>query len=231
MARGKVQMSRIENPVHRQVTFCKRRNGLMKKARELSVRCSADVGIIIFSGQGKLYELATNGNMEGLIENYQNACREAGPNSGELNQPQESEAALMINKEINLVQKGLRFMYGDKASEHMTLDEMHVLERNLEVWMYKVRSAKMKMMLQEIESLKNKEGILKAANEILQEKIIEQNGLFDTAQFGAHQVGYFSEAPPADFTPDYTSYPLTLDDYYGNFISREGSQSQMGFSY
>ncbi|KAF3329371.1 MADS-box transcription factor [Carex littledalei] len=211
MARGKVQMSRIENPVHRQVTFCKRRNGLMKKARELSVRCSADVGIIIFSGQGKLYELATNGNMEGLIENYKNACGETGSNGGELNQPQESEEALMINKEINLMQKGLRFMYGDKASENMTLDEMHALERNLE----------MKMMLHEIESLKNKEGILKAANEILQEKI-EQNGLFDAAQFGAHQVGYFSEAPQAHFTPDYTSYPLTLDDYYGNSHHNNG---------
>lgn len=33
-------------------------------------------------------------------------------------------------------------MYGDRASENMTLDEMHSLERNLEVWMYKVRSVK-----------------------------------------------------------------------------------------
>lgn len=61
MARGKVQMRRIENPVQRQVTFCKRRSGLLKKARELSVLCSADIGIIIFSTHGKLYELATNG--------------------------------------------------------------------------------------------------------------------------------------------------------------------------
>lgn len=75
MARGKVQMRRIENPVHRQVTFCKRRAGLLKKARELSVLCGADVGIIIVSGQGKLYELATNGyvfelmNSKGEIQN------------------------------------------------------------------------------------------------------------------------------------------------------------------
>lgn len=61
MVRGKVQMRRIENPVHRQVTFCKRRGGLLKKARELSVLCDADVGVIIFSSQGKLHELATNG--------------------------------------------------------------------------------------------------------------------------------------------------------------------------
>ena len=54
-------MRRIENPVHRQVTFCKRRARLLKKARELSVLCDADIGIIIFSAHGKLYDLATTG--------------------------------------------------------------------------------------------------------------------------------------------------------------------------
>ncbi|PNT65317.1 hypothetical protein BRADI_4g40333v3, partial [Brachypodium distachyon] len=35
--------------------------GLLKKARELSVLCNAEVSVIIFSSQGKLHELATNG--------------------------------------------------------------------------------------------------------------------------------------------------------------------------
>lgn len=63
MARGKVQLKRIENPVHRQVTFCKRRAGLLKKAKELSVLCDAEIGVIIFSSHGKLYELATKGSV------------------------------------------------------------------------------------------------------------------------------------------------------------------------
>lgn len=61
MARGKIQLKRIENPVHRQVTFCKRRTGLLKKAKELSVLCDAEIGVVIFSPQGKLFELATKG--------------------------------------------------------------------------------------------------------------------------------------------------------------------------
>jgi hypothetical protein len=61
MARGKVQIRRIENPVHRQVTFCKRRMGLLKKAKELSVLCDADIGVIVVSSHGKIYDLATNG--------------------------------------------------------------------------------------------------------------------------------------------------------------------------
>ncbi|KAK8542460.1 hypothetical protein V6N12_015056 [Hibiscus sabdariffa] len=70
MGRGRVQMKRIENPVHRQVTFCKRRAGLLKKAKELSVLCDAEIGLVIFSAHGKLYELATKGTMQELIERY-----------------------------------------------------------------------------------------------------------------------------------------------------------------
>ncbi|MBA0699317.1 hypothetical protein Goari_000965 [Gossypium aridum] len=70
MGRGRVQMKRIENPVHRQVTFCKRRAGLLKKAKELSVLCDAEIGVVIFSAHGKLYELATKGTMQELIERY-----------------------------------------------------------------------------------------------------------------------------------------------------------------
>ncbi|KAE8693497.1 MADS-box transcription factor 26 [Hibiscus syriacus] len=70
MGRGRVAMKRIENPVHRQVTFCKRRAGLLKKAKELSVLCDAAIGLVIFSAHGKLYELATKGTMQELIERY-----------------------------------------------------------------------------------------------------------------------------------------------------------------
>lgn len=60
MVRGKTQMRRIENATSRQVTFSKRRNGLLKKAFELSVLCDAEVALIIFSPRGKLYEFASS---------------------------------------------------------------------------------------------------------------------------------------------------------------------------
>jgi len=43
-----------------QVTFCKRRNGLLKKAYELSVLCDAEVALIVFSSRGRLYEYSNN---------------------------------------------------------------------------------------------------------------------------------------------------------------------------
>ncbi|XP_074335224.1 uncharacterized protein LOC141672507 isoform X1 [Apium graveolens] len=46
--RGRIEMKRIEYTINRQVTFCKRRNGLLKKAYELSVLCDAEVAMIVF---------------------------------------------------------------------------------------------------------------------------------------------------------------------------------------
>ncbi|KAK8567375.1 hypothetical protein V6N12_005965 [Hibiscus sabdariffa] len=59
MGRGKVELKRIENKINRQVTFAKRRNGLLKKAYELSILCDAEVALIIFSNRGKLYEFCS----------------------------------------------------------------------------------------------------------------------------------------------------------------------------
>ncbi|CAJ1961378.1 unnamed protein product [Sphenostylis stenocarpa] len=59
MGRGKIAIRRIDNSTSRQVTFSKRRNGLLKKARELSILCDAEVGLMVFSSTGKLYDYAS----------------------------------------------------------------------------------------------------------------------------------------------------------------------------
>lgn len=61
MVRGKTQIRRIENDTSRQVTFSKRRTGLMKKAFELSVLCDVEVALIIFSPKGKLFDFSSSG--------------------------------------------------------------------------------------------------------------------------------------------------------------------------
>ncbi|ESQ31366.1 hypothetical protein EUTSA_v10004949mg [Eutrema salsugineum] len=55
MGRRKVEIKRIENKSSRQVSFCKRRNGLMEKARQLSILCDSSVALLIVSSTGKLY--------------------------------------------------------------------------------------------------------------------------------------------------------------------------------
>ncbi|MFQ6654203.1 hypothetical protein Gotur_025283 [Gossypium turneri] len=60
MGRGRVQLKRIENKINRQVTFSKRRSGLLKKAHEISVLCDAEVALIVFSTKGKLFEYSSD---------------------------------------------------------------------------------------------------------------------------------------------------------------------------
>ena len=59
MGRGKIEIKRIDNATSRQVTFSKRRSGLFKKAKELAILCDAEVGLIVFSSTGRLYDFAS----------------------------------------------------------------------------------------------------------------------------------------------------------------------------
>ena len=68
MGRVKLQIKRIENTTSRQVTFSKRRNGLIKKAYELSVLCDVDVALIMFSPSGRLGHFSGNKRFACLIK-------------------------------------------------------------------------------------------------------------------------------------------------------------------
>ncbi|KAF8370030.1 hypothetical protein HHK36_009639 [Tetracentron sinense] len=66
MGRGKIVIRRIDNSTSRQVTFSKRRSGLLKKAKELAILCDAEVGLMIFSSTGKLHEFASTRVLVGI---------------------------------------------------------------------------------------------------------------------------------------------------------------------
>jgi len=75
MGRGRSEIKRIENPTQRQSTFYKRRDGLFKKARELSVLCDVDLLLLLFSTSGKLYHYLSPTAPSGkdLVERYEAA--------------------------------------------------------------------------------------------------------------------------------------------------------------
>ncbi|KAG2327130.1 hypothetical protein Bca52824_009858, partial [Brassica carinata] len=71
MGRRKVEIKRIENKSSRQVTFCKRRNGLMEKARQLSILCGSSVGVLIVSSTGKVYSSSSGDSMAQILKRYE----------------------------------------------------------------------------------------------------------------------------------------------------------------
>ena len=72
MGRVKLQIKRIENTTNRQVTFSKRRNGLIKKAYELSVLCDIDIALIMFSPSNRLSHFSGRSGVEDVILRYMN---------------------------------------------------------------------------------------------------------------------------------------------------------------
>ncbi|KAI4303789.1 hypothetical protein MLD38_039382 [Melastoma candidum] len=53
MGRVKLKIKRLESSGNRQVTYSKRRLGILKKARELSILCDIDIILLMFSPTGK----------------------------------------------------------------------------------------------------------------------------------------------------------------------------------
>ncbi|XP_077214893.1 agamous-like MADS-box protein AGL104 isoform X2 [Tasmannia lanceolata] len=72
MGRVKLEIKKIENTTNRQVTFSKRRNGLIKKAYELSILCDTDVALITFSTSGRLSQFSGKKRIEDVLTRYVN---------------------------------------------------------------------------------------------------------------------------------------------------------------
>ncbi|XP_028083083.1 MADS-box protein SOC1-like isoform X2 [Camellia sinensis] len=160
MVRGKTQMRRIENATSRQVTFSKRRNGLLKKAFELSVLCDAEVALIIFSPRGKLYEFASS-SMQETIQRYQRHTKDVQTDNSlvEENMQHLRHEAADMAKQIELLEVAKRKLLGEDLGS-CTVEELQQIEQQLERSVSRVRAKKEKVLTAENAKLCEKYGLL-----------------------------------------------------------------------
>lgn len=173
MGRGKIEIKRIENTTNRQVTFCKRRNGLLKKAYELSVLCDAEVSLIVFSSRGRLYEYSNN-SIKASIERYKKACADnSNTNSTtEANAQYYQQEAVKMRQQIQILQNSNRHLMGDALSS-LTVKELKQLENRLERGITRIRSKKHELLFAEVEYMQKREVELQNDNMYLRAKIAE----------------------------------------------------------
>nr|ARV88393.1 SOC1/TM3-like protein [Paeonia suffruticosa] len=169
MARGKIQMKKIENVTSRQVTFSKRRNGLLKKAYELSVLCDAEVAVIIFSQNGRLYEFSSSG-MKKTIERYNcaKAVEMKNTESEEYVEQSKHEAANMAKMIQHLQVCQWRLLGQDLES--CSMDQIHGIEAQLERSLSNIKKKKDLVFKEQVEQLKAKEALMLEENARLREK-------------------------------------------------------------
>ncbi|GAB4856949.1 hypothetical protein Ancab_014867 [Ancistrocladus abbreviatus] len=168
MVRGKTQIKRIENASSRQVAFSKRRNGILKKAFELSVLCDAEVALIIFSPSGKLYEFASSGTSK-TIERYQSRLRDL--HGAEDNTQESKEEVAAMEKTIKYLEVSKRKLLGDDLEE-CSLEELQQLEKQLEKGLANIRARKNLLFKEWIQKLKKEEKSLVEENTKLKDKLM-----------------------------------------------------------
>ena len=175
MGRGRVELKRIENKINRQVTFAKRRNGLLKKAYELSVLCDAEVALIIFSGRGKLYEFCSSLSMMKTLEKYQRCSYGALEANQPVNETQNSyQEYLRLKARVEVLQRSQRNLLGEDLGP-LNTKELEQLEHQLESSLKHIRSTKTQFMLDELSDLQNREQMLVETNKSLRTKLEETN--------------------------------------------------------
>ncbi|XP_075672419.1 MADS-box protein FBP24 isoform X2 [Castanea sativa] len=163
MGRRRVSISRIENRTTRHVTFAKRRVGLFKKTHELSVLCDAQIGIVVFSSSGKLYEYCSDtSGMEHIIRRYKIATgTDQIPESndqlmhGELKRMQRETLSLELNLQ----------RYTGEDLNSVQFGDLHELEEKLENSVNKVRERMFELLQQQIDNLRRKGKMLHDENE------------------------------------------------------------------
>ncbi|KAE8708061.1 Agamous-like MADS-box protein AGL8-like protein [Hibiscus syriacus] len=175
MGRGRVQLRPIENNISRQVTFSKRRTGLLKKAHEISVLCDAEVALIVFSNRGKLFEYSSASSMERILERYEQksyAERQLA-SSGSESQANLSLECSKLTSTVEAIQRNLRQLRGEEH-DTLSLRDLQLLEQQIGNSLKRIRTRKNKLMHESISLLQKRERTLQDQNNMLAKKLKEK---------------------------------------------------------
>ncbi|CAN1313589.1 Agamous-like MADS-box protein MADS4 [Linum perenne] len=194
MGRGRVELKRIENKINRQVTFAKRRNGLLKKAYELSVLCDAEVALIIFSNRGKLYEFCSSSSMLKTLERYQKCnygAPEATVSAREALEISSQQEYLKLKARYEALQRSQRNLLGEDLGP-LSTKELESLERQLDMSLKQIRSTRVCIYIYALYSVSLQEHLLNEANNNLKQRLMEGYQISNTLQLntGPEEVDY-----------------------------------------
>ncbi|CAH9124447.1 unnamed protein product [Cuscuta epithymum] len=175
MGRGKIEIKKIENLNNRQVTFSKRRAGLLKKAKELSILCDAQVAVIVISTTGRLYEYSSS-SMEHVLAKYKQTPHpsEIAPVDNEskaFKSDLQPEVSALRSELAKMHQLHRRMMGKDLAG--LSFKELQHLEHQLAEGILSVKDMKEQVLFQQLENSRLQEEKIKLENQKLSEQIEE----------------------------------------------------------
>ncbi|XP_012437580.1 agamous-like MADS-box protein AGL15 isoform X1 [Gossypium raimondii] len=219
MGRGKIEIKRIENANSRQVTFSKRRAGLLKKAKELAILCDAEVAVIIFSNTGKLFEFSSSGSMNKTISRYKSA--QGSPAIAQVEhkaEKQDSKEADHLKDEIAKLQMKQLQLLGKNLTS-MSLKELQLLEQQLNEGLLSVKEKKEQLLMQQLEQSRLQEQRAMLENETLRRQVEELRGFFPTTD---HPIQPYLECYPVERKNSLMSHSIPSPDLTCNCTVEKG---------
>ncbi|KAK1612582.1 hypothetical protein QYE76_036255, partial [Lolium multiflorum] len=175
MGRGRTEIRRIPNAVSRQVTFGKRRAGLLKKANELAVLCDVDVGLLVFSDAGQPFHYCSpHTSWSELIQRYESITRAEfqGTDNEDDDQNMFTEIA-ELRRERDRLEASLRRQTGEDLPSGATREELDNLDQQLELTLGRVREMKDELLSQQLDESHRKVQILEEQNSFLHREVTE----------------------------------------------------------
>ncbi|XP_057499518.1 agamous-like MADS-box protein TM6 [Actinidia eriantha] len=153
MGRGKIEIKRIENPINRQVTYSKRRNGIFKKAQELTVLCDAKVSIIMFSNTSKLHEyISPNTSTKKIYDQYQKTL---GIDLWRTHYERMEEHLRKLKEVNNRLRREIRQRMGEELND-LSVHELRGLERKMSASLTIIRDRKYHVIKTQTETYRKK---------------------------------------------------------------------------
>nr|UZS59126.1 CAULIFLOWER-like protein [Fagopyrum esculentum] len=229
MGRGRVQLKRIENKINRQVTFSKRRGGLVKKAHEISVLCDAEVALIVFSNRGKLFEYSTDSCMEKILERYERysyAERQLSSHDTDSQAHWTFEYAKLKSK-VELLQANHRHYMGQELGT-LSMKELQSLEQQLDIALKHIRSRKNQVIHESISDLQKKEKVMQEQNNIIAKKIKErEKDIAEEMQWQTQNQQSSHEPDSSTFLLSPTLASLNIGGTYQGDVSGEVRTSEL----
>nr|ALF08477.1 APETALA3-2A [Thalictrum thalictroides] len=153
MGRGKIEIKRIDNLTNRQVTYSKRRAGIVKKAKELTVLCDTQVSLIMISSSGKIHEyISPSCTHKNLYDKYQQV---SGNNIWKPHYERMQDNLQKLKEINNKLRKEIRQRNGEDLDE-LNFKQLCGLEQNMEKSVDCVRNRKFHVISSQTDIYKKK---------------------------------------------------------------------------
>ncbi|KAK7274856.1 hypothetical protein RIF29_15955 [Crotalaria pallida] len=153
MGRVKLKIKRLENTNGRQATYSKRKNGILKKASELSILCDIDIILLMFSPSGKPSLCSgRRSNFEEVITKFAHMT----PHERAKRKLESLEALRKtfkrLNHDINL-QELLGTSHWTDPGKINNVEKLEQMENSLKDSLNQIRSRKENMQKQQLASM------------------------------------------------------------------------------